>query len=292
MKLSLDHGAICHLFGLEAGLRLIREVGFDAIDYSFGCRDPKGTFFPEDFRETMAQRAALIREIGLDCFQTHSPIPVSTGPKIIHYGEALDLSNPRFANMVYTLEATALLGAKQSVFHGLAVPEGGGSQQYMDFNCAYFKALEPYAKEYGVKIGIENLEKISGNLYKVEWQNRLLDLLDSPQFFAIVDLGHAAASETTPDAHLRALTRGRVQGLHFHDFNTQAAHIVPGLGVTDWDAVATALAEIGYEGNLTMEVITHRQFPKTIVPTALRFTAEAGKAFIRKFEAAKAALAE
>lgn len=292
MKLSLDHGAICRLFGMEAGLRLIKQVGFDAIDYSYGCPNPKGTLFPADFRETIARAVDLLHEVGLECNQTHSPIPVSTGPKIIHFGEALDLSNPHFADMVHSLEASSLLGAKQSVFHGLAVPEGGSSQQYMDFNCAYFKALEPYAREYGIRIGIENLEKISGNLYKAEWQNRLLDLLDSPQFFAIVDLGHAAASETTPDAHLRALTRGRVQGLHFHDFNTQIAHVTPGLGSTDWDAVAAALAEIGYDGDLTMEVITHRQFPKAIVPTALQFTADAGKIFVRKFEAAKAALSK
>jgi len=292
MKLSLDHGAICRLFGLEAGLQLIRNVGFDAIDYSFGCNDVKGKLFPENFRDTMRETADLLQKIGLGCNQTHSPIPVSTGPKILHFGEALDLSNPHFADMVRALEASALLGAKQSVYHGLAVPEGGSSQQYMDFNCAYFKALEPYAREYGIRIGIENLEKISGNLYKAEWQNRLLDLLDSPQFFAIVDLGHAAASETTPDAHLRALTRGRVQGLHFHDFNTQIAHVTPGLGSTDWDAVAAALAEIGYDGDLTMEVITHRQFPKSIIPTALQFTADAGRIFVRKFEAAKAALAK
>lgn len=290
MRLSLDHGAICRIFGMEAGLRLIKEVGFDDIDYSFGCSNPKGCLFPENFRETMSQTVELLQKIGLGCQQTHSPIPVSTGPKIIHFGDALDLSNPRFADMVHALEASSLLGATQSVYHGLAVPEGGSSEQYMEFNYNYFKALEPYAKEYGITIGIENLEKISGNLYKVEWQNELLDRLDSPQFHAVVDLGHAAASETTPDAHLRALPRGRVKGLHFHDFNTQEAHVTPGLGTTDWDKVAAALAEIGYTGNLTMEVITHRKFPKAIIPTALQFTADAGKIFVRKFEAAKAAL--
>lgn len=290
MKLSIDHGALCSLYGLEGGFRLIKEVGFDNVDYAFVGYDVKEILFPEHFRENMIETAQLLREIGLGCNQTHSPIPVSFGPKTIHFGEALDLSNPHFADMVHTLEATALLGAKQSVFHGLAVPEGGTSEQYMEFNCAYFKALEPYAKEYGVKIGIENLEKISGNLYKAEWQNELLDRLDSDQFYALVDLGHAAASETTPDEHLRAIKRGRVQGLHFHDFNTMEAHVTPGLGVTDWNKVAAALAEIGYDGDLSMEVITHRRFPKELLPAALQFTAEAGKVFVRKFEKAKAEL--
>lgn len=287
MKLSINHGGICRAMGLEAGLRYLKEIGFDSIDYTFIEKGKQTVIFTEDFRQRIADTAALLKEIGLGCNETHSPIPVSYGPPTIHFGEALDESNPHFMDMVYTLEASALLGATQSVYHGLAVPDGGASDQYMEFNRAYFKALEPYAKEYGVKIGIENLEKISGNLYKVEWVDQLLDLLDSDQFYAHVDLGHAAASETTPDAFLRGLKRGRVKGLHFHDFNTQEAHVVPGLGVTDWDKVAVALAEIGYEGDLTMEVSTHMKFPRTLLPAALRFTAESGKIFIRKFEKAK-----
>ena len=288
MKLSIDHVAICHMYGMENGLRMIKEAGFDNIDYAFLRFDRKDVLFPKNFPETMKQTAELLKETGLGCNQTHSPIPVSYGPKTIHFGETLDLSNMHFADMVHTLEATALLGAKQSVFHGLAVPCGGDSEQYMDFNYKYFKALEPYAEEYGVKIGIENLEKTSGNLYRAKWQNELLDRLDSSRFYALVDLGHAAASETTPDEHLREIKRGRVQGLHFHDFNTVEAHVTPGLGVTDWDKVAEALAEIGYEGDLTMEVTTHRKFPKSLIPTAFKLTAEAGKAFVRKFEKAKA----
>lgn len=290
MKLSINHGGICGALGLEAGLRYLKEIGFDNIDYTFIERGTKKILFPEDFRERMAYVAGLLKEIGLGCNETHSPIPVSYGPPTIHFGEALDMSNPHFADMVHTLEATSLLGATQSVYHGLAVPEGGASEQYMEFNHAYFKALEPYAKEFGVKIGIENLEKISGNLYKVEWQDRLLDILGSDQFYAHVDLGHVAASETTPDVFLRGLKRGRVQGLHFHDFNTQEAHVVPGLGETDWDKVAVSLAEIGYEGDLTMEVSTHTMFPRNLMPVALKFTAESGKIFVRKFEEAKKAL--
>ena len=63
--------------------------------------------------------------------------------------------------------------------------------------------------------------------------------------------------------------------------------MVPGLGITDWDKVAVALAEIGYEKDLTIEVTTHSSFPRNIFPTALKFTAESGKAFVRKFEKAK-----
>lgn len=276
--------------GLEAGLRYLKEIGFDSVDYAFIGVGRKAVLFPEDFRQQMADTVSLLKEIGLECNVTHSPIPVSYGPPTVHFGETLDESNPHFMDMVHTLEASALLGATQSVYHGLAVPQGGASKEYMEFNYAYFKALEPYAREFGVKIGIENLEQISGNLYKVEWLDRLLDLLDSDQFYAHVDLGHAAASETTPDAFLRSLKRGRVKGLHFHDFNTQEAHVVPGLGVTDWDKVAVALAETGYEGDLTMEVSTHTLFPENLMPAALKFVAESGKAFVRKFEREKAAL--
>ena len=287
MKLSTDHVFICKTFGLEEGLQLYKDVGFDNIDYAFLVYDTKAPQFDENYREQMRYVKSLLKDIGLGCDQTHSPIPVSYGPQILRYGQKLDISNPRFADMVRTLESTSLIGATRSVFHGLATPQGGSYKQYMDFNYAYFKALEPYAKEYGVKIGIENLEQISGNMYKVDWQEELLDRLDSDQFYALVDLGHAAASELPPEEHLRRIKRGRVQGLHFHDFNTQEAHVVPGLGESDWDKVAAALAEIGYEGNLTLEVATHKLFPKNIMKEAFKFTAESGKTFVRKFEKAK-----
>lgn len=288
MKLSINHGAICRALGLEPGLRYLKEIGFDNIDYTFIEQDPHAakSQLSGDFRQEMADVAALLKEIGLGCTETHSPIPTRVWPRTFHFGEEMALSNPHFADMVHALEATALLGATQSVFHGLAVPDGGDSAQYMDFNYKYFKTLEPYAREFGVKIGIENLEKISGNLYKAEWLDHLLDMLDSDQFYAHVDLGHAAASETTPDEFLRGIKRGRVQGLHFHDFNTQEAHIIPGLGVTDWDKVAETLAEIGYEGDLTMEVSLSK-FPRALLPAALKFSAEIGKSFIKKFQMAK-----
>ena len=44
------------------------------------------------------------------------------------------------------------------------------------------------------------------------------------------------------------------------------------------------------DGSISMEVNTYMTFPRTLLPAALRFTAECGKAFVRKFEAAKAQL--
>ena len=45
--------------------------------------------------------------------------------------------------------------------------------------------------------------------------------------------------------------------------------------------------EIDYDGDLTMEASTYLRFPQTVIPEALRFTAESGKLFVSKFEEAK-----
>lgn len=289
MKLSMNQASLCRMFGLEGGLKLIKEVGFENVDWDFCQYDIKSPIIPEDYRMRFAEIRELLREIGLGCDETHSPYPASYAPTLFHYGDEMTPTNPRFAAYAKAFEATAILGATKTVLHPLAVPQGGGTKEYMDYNYTFYKTLEPYAKEFGVKIGVENLEKTSGNLYKVEWQEEMLDRLDSEQFYALVDLGHAASSDTTPDAHLRGLTRGRVQGLHFHDFNTQEPHIVPSFGVSDWDAVAKTLAELGYEGDIAFEVEgTYQRFPKSLIPEALRFTVKSGRIFVRKYERERA----
>ena len=291
MKLSIDQASLCHMYGVEDGLKLIKSVGFENVDWDFCEFNVKAPIIPEDYRTRFAEIRALLREIGLGCDETHSPYPASYAPTLFHYGDEMTMSNPRFAAYAKAFEASAILGATKTVLHPLAVPQGGGTKEYMDYNYTFYKTLEPYAKEFGIRIGVENLEKISGNLYKVEWQEEMLDRLDSEQFYALVDLGHAASSDTTPDAHLRGLTRGRVQGLHFHDFNTQEPHIVPGFGVSDWDAVARTLAELGYEGDIAFEVGgTYRRFPRSLIPAALRFAVESGRVFVRKFERERAKL--
>lgn len=288
MKLSINQANACHLFGTEEGLRLIKEAGFDNVDWDFTEYDPAAPIMPREYRAVFAELAELLKAVGLGCDETHSPYPTSYCPTLFHYGEEMDMADPRFAAYPKAFEASAILGATRTVLHPQAVPQGGGTKEYMDYNYAFYKKLEPYAREYGVKIGIENLEKISGNMYKAAWQEELLDRLDSEQFYALVDLGHAASSETTPEAHLRALSPGRVQGLHFHDFNGKVPHVMPGLGVSDWDAVALALAEIGYEGDIAFEAgETYYRFPKTLIPAALKFAAESGRVFIRKFEREK-----
>ena len=108
MKLSINHGGICRALGLEAGLRYIKEIGFDNIDYTFIEHGAKTVVFPENFRERIAYVAGLLKEIGLGCDETHAPIPASYGPAAIHFGEALDMTNPHFADMIHTLEAIAV----------------------------------------------------------------------------------------------------------------------------------------------------------------------------------------
>ena len=286
MKLSVVHAPVCRIFGLEKALQIIKNAGFDRIDYDFICYDKKGQFFPDGYQEQMRKTAELLKQAGLQCDQTHAPAPFDQGPLTIHFGEATEKSNPHFADMIRSLEATALLGASRCVFQCLPVPDGSDSAQFMECNTAYFQALEPYAAACGVKIGIENLEKEAGNLWQAELQNKLLERLGTAHFYALVNLGHAAASETTPDAHLAKLQPEFVQGLVFHDYNTQTDHVVPGLGITDWDKAAEELARMNYQGDLTLDCTTYLRFPETVIPAGLRFAAASGRLFVRKKEAA------
>ena len=67
MKLSINHEGICRVLGLEPGLRCLKELGFDNIDYTFIETDPHASqsMFSGDFRQQMADVSALLKEIDL-----------------------------------------------------------------------------------------------------------------------------------------------------------------------------------------------------------------------------------
>ena len=73
--------------------------------------------------------------------------------------------------------------------------------------------------------------------------------------------------------------KNRLRALHVHDVDGfEDSHTLPYYGVTNWDLVAKALKEIGYEGDFTFEVIGFlTKLPKALYPSATTHLVSTGR---------------
>jgi hypothetical protein len=89
-----------------------------------------------------------------------------------------------------------------------------------------------------------------------------------------------------PEA-IRTIGARMVDGCtHFHDnFGEGDIHTLPFYGKVDWESVMKALADIGYQGDLSYEALNFiKDLPRELCPAGLTFMAEVGRYLIGRFE--------
>ena len=170
-------------------------------------------------------------------------------------------------------------------------------EEIFEKNMEFFRSLLPYAKEFGVKIALENMwqkEPKRGYIYPSACGTakefaRYIDTLDSEYFVACLDLGHCGlVGEEAQDA-IRILGHDRLKALHVHDNNyKEDTHTLPGLMMMNWDEITRALADIDYSGEFTYEADNFlKNFDNAFKPEAVRFMVKRGRDLIAKIEAHK-----
>ncbi len=289
MRLSVESAEVCARFGDEEGLRLIKNAGFDAVDFSYCGLPENSPALGEGYREYAQKLRKYMDELGLVCNQAHAPFSLARNEK-------LDMSELHYSEIVRSIEAAAILGAEQIVVHPIYVPVGEtvNGISYEDYNHMYYKSLEPYCKEFGIKIAVENMFYYDakrryrrGMLHTPEALTAIVKGLDSPCFVACLDIGHLAiTSEEEPETVIRRMEPSVLRALHIHDNDyIKDKHILPFTGDINWKATMLALKEIGYTGDLTYEIGTYlKKFPKKLIPDALKLAESAGRYLVSIFD--------
>ena len=237
-----------HTFGLYEGIKLLMDAGYPALDFSmYGG-------LMEDWREVAQKLRAMADERGVIFNQIHAPF----GGGYEYYTTKLVPQMPQ------VFEFASILGAKQAIVHPLQ--EGryyGNEKRLFEMNMEFYSSLAPIAKETGVKVAIENMfqrHPITGFIVDDVCADPhelalYYDTLNDPDNFTVcLDLGHVAVCNREPQDAIRILGRDRLGALHVHDVNyREDSHTLPGVGRIWWDAVTTALADIDYQGEFTLE---------------------------------------
>ena len=278
MNLTIANDAIYKKVGEAESYRLIKEAGFDGVDLQ--CIDKiDSDILLNHHREAAKKTRQMIMESGLICNLAHAPF------RKLFYGMRFDLTEPVYKELVNSIEYAAIAGAKLVAIHGILTPLSSKSAQSMAYNYEFFRSLAPYAKDFGIKLAIENVAEALPYPYQM---GQMLEKLNDPCFAALLDTGHARLCYVAPQHFIRDLPKGTIQALHIQDsrgIEKMDDHILPGMGKLKWDEILKALAEVEYDGDFNMEVHGFLKcFEAEALPAALKLTEQVGRDCIKRIE--------
>lgn len=268
MKISTDTFAIINALGEEQGLKLIKDSGFEAVDFSLFNHSPSIDVLDEKYRDRAKRTREILEKVGLECGQAHSPY------RFLTYESVLDMSNMDFVRMLRSIEYASIIGSSCIVVHGFADPKGPFSEECMVRNINYYNMLKETAQKFSIQISIENM--IRNCLNTPQLMNSIIDRLGSAVFNLCLDIGHCQVTGFKPQDFIRGLDPGKLKLLHIQD-NTAIAddHMLPFLCKVEWEEVLKALAEYGYEGNISLEITSfYNKFPVKLLPKAVELAAQ------------------
>lgn len=298
MIISTDNSVMRYAFGDKESIRMCKEAGFDGIDYSLFKMKPDNDILnlPDGERQALAYELRNYAEkIGITFPQAHSDFELK-------YGEGKD--HIHYHNLLRSLEFASWMGIPQIVVHTVknGIPEDEDFD-VLAYNRPFFSELITIAEKLNIKIGMENLfrKKPNGNFNYVgvlgtaEEMNEYRDSFNTDVFVTCVDIGHAAIVGVDPAEFIRGMSKDKLTMLHVQDTDFKSdKHWLPFMGKHDWDSITSALAEIGYEGNMNLEVLHYydRFMDHDLMQSSLCHAAKVARYLADEVEAKKAALAK
>lgn len=277
------------------------EAGFKAIDFGFCDIFTQSNVRNKDKFELMElpyeERTAYFREIakifndnGLVVGQTHAHFST-----LLADGE--EEHNAYLLEMLKReIECTAAMGCKYIVIHPICMGYDAAYTWKMEKadNMKMYTALIDTLKKYDVVCCLENMWGVCngkivasacGNMIEAaEYIDTLNEIAGEERFGFCFDSGHAMICSVDPIRSVHLLGN-RIKLLHLHDVEVNRdAHTCPYLGITDWDGLMKALAEINYSGTLNFEAANAwKRYPAEVYPEAIKLLGAICKGFADKY---------
>ena len=277
MKISTENYVLTDRYGPLQAISMISDAGFEAFDASYYWLPDGSPLLAEGYLSLAERMRRKADECGIVCNQAHAPFAIK-------YGESFDEKNKNYRDIVRSIRAAGVLGAKVVVLHAIRIPKGI-NDTFHNYNLGFFGSLAPHAKKAGVKLGIENLflrdeerRCIGGLLSSPEEINAIIDALDDDVFCACVDVGHASITDNDPADFIRKVGK-KCLALHIQDCDKiDDRHMLPFTSKLNFASIREALLDIGYEGDVTLEIFKYyKTFPNERLAIALKDACSAAR---------------
>ncbi|MBQ8688844.1 MAG: sugar phosphate isomerase/epimerase [Clostridia bacterium] len=291
MKISNHTDRLEACFGALKAVRMNCEAGFEAIDYSM--YNAERSVFGKGGSLVAKEMRRIAESYGAHFNQTHAPF------SRFKIGAENDAKNREiFNSIVRAIEVSAELGAPTIIVHPAVICPRLSADDRYEMNMEFYGNLLPRAKSLGVRIAIENMwgrhKDFPSRIVKDVCSDaaeliRYVDGAGDEYITACLDVGHSGLVGEAADEMALALG-SRLTALHIHDNNfTEDTHTLPYFGNMNFGALTSALARIGYSGDVTLEAdCFYRGLPDELVPAALSFSVAVAKHIRDEIERKKA----
>lgn len=307
-KISLSTGQLQARYGDKETLRIVKEIGADAIDfcledfngrYDYRNESSVYSMSEKEFCAYFSDLKKYADELGIEICQTHG--------RGFGFRNLKDEDDALIENARLDCLATSLLGAPVCVIHAVTTMfHRNASAQFMrDLNFEMFMRILPYAKKYGIKVATETFGDIHGgeccdffgNLDEfISSYERVCTIEDNRKYFTVcMDTGHTnKATKFNKNPQVPEAIRqlgDRITVLHLNDNNTEGdQHLIPFVdksgqpieGTIDWEETFGALKEIGYTGVYNMELHMPR-YGEEIMPETGAFAIKVLRNALKKY---------
>ena len=284
MKLSTQTHYLEQIFGFKRAIDLLSQAGYDALDFTSlakpeFCTDALGKDFYIQIRKYAEDK-------GLTFNQAHGPDGSSFADT--------EKTKKRFDEIICSMKNASYLGAKTIVIHPcqhLNYYERGNAEKLFEYNLDFYRRLIPYCEEFEIKVAVENMWQYPSMISHSTCSRpdefiRYVDEINNDCIVGCLDIGHAVLVREKPDDFIRALKNKRLTNLHVHDVDgVNDLHTLPYFGITNWEEIMDALAEIDYKGDLTYEADNFlKGKPIELIADYITLMAKTGKYLIKQFE--------
>lgn len=265
-------------YTIRESMEICAEAGYRVMDVNLhGASMPGGPLDQEDWEEWVEELGTWKERLGIEFSQGHAHFytyPVAEEEQIWHE-EMIRRS----------ILAAGRLGVSWLVAHPYSVEDEAwySHKKSLECNIRHMRRYAQIAEAFpGLGIAIENMVEDREKRRFGSSAEDLLELdraLDSRQFGLCWDFGHGERSGINQYAALMQMGK-RLKATHMEDTNGLyfgCDHLLPYVGVIDWEAVMAALKAIGYEGDIAFEIHNFtRHMPPKLRKAAVRFSYEVG----------------
>ena len=246
----------------------IKNVVYDYVDYSMYdkmfVQNPIFSKSTKEWQNHFKNQRKIIEGEGLEVSQVHCIFPPDFSDPVTHVRDYVNDYELDYYKK--ELESANILGAPFAVVHHLAngyLSADDKKSITFEKNVVFYSKILPTAREFGVKIAIEDLfarDSSSPFGYKkshigtADEMVEFIDLMCDDHIVGCLDVGHMNMFDVPCDKAVRTLGN-RLKVLHLHDnYGRADLHLPPLYGNIDWLALKNALDDIGYNGVYSMEL--------------------------------------
>lgn len=232
----------------------MKEHGYSCAHY--GMVNPNTPIYQcdeKEFEARILRDKALADAAGIEVTQVHGPFRMP--PRDLEPADRAEW----LEKMTRAIRASALLGCRYLVVHPL-MPYGnqdlteGRGEETRAINEEFMKQLAEAAGAYDVTICLENMPYREFSMGTPEAVYRFVKRMADEHFKMCLDTGHANVQPGGDPAACVRVYGDEIRVLHVHDNHGSVdLHGIPYSGKIDWADFCSALKEVGFDGDFSIE---------------------------------------